>query len=130
MLTPASGGSHENTLKHLPIPTTQAAGEASDAEYIKRVFSGIKTKIGAHDYAILLLLLDTGIRNAQLCRLTLNDVHIDKDPGWIKVRGKGNKAKFKALKRPYRKAGRNVSSPRRQRELQPDHDRQECPLGV
>ena len=47
------------------------------------------TFIGARIYAILLLLLDTGIRASELCTLTLE--HTDLEHGTIKVMGKGKK---------------------------------------
>ena len=91
---------HENILQRLPMPKApKLLVEPLTEEEIKRVFATIKTttKIGSRDYAILLLFLDTGIRNAELCMLTLADVHLDKDPGWIKVRGKGDKERIVVL---------------------------------
>jgi integrase/recombinase XerD len=45
------------------------------------------TPFGFRDYVILLLLLDTGIRLAEIAGLTLADIH----DGYIKVTGKGRK---------------------------------------
>lgn len=51
-----------------------------------------KTMIGFRDYTIILLLLDTGIRVAELARLTLDRVHISVTThAFIKVMGKGRK---------------------------------------
>ena len=47
------------------------------------------TWLAQRDRAIILLLLDTGIRAAELCGLTLADVHVNE--GYIRVLGKGNK---------------------------------------
>lgn len=94
------GHTHENVLQRLPMPKApKLLVEPLTEDEIKKVFANVKTrtKIGARDYAILLPFLDTGIRNAELCTLTLGDVHLEKDPGWIKVRGKGDKERIVVL---------------------------------
>jgi integrase/recombinase XerC/integrase/recombinase XerD len=48
--------------------------------------------LGARMHAIVLLLLDTGIRATELCNLTLD--HTNLKDGSIKVRGKGNKERM------------------------------------
>ena len=48
-----------------------------------------KTAMGARDYAIVLALLDTGLRCGEMCNLTLPNA--DLDTGQLKVLGKGNK---------------------------------------
>jgi Phage integrase family len=67
--------------------------EPPTEDEIKKLFGRLntRTKIGARGDAILLLFLDTGIPCSELCSLSLGDVHLDKDPGWIEVRGKGDK---------------------------------------
>lgn len=47
----------------------------------------LSSPIGYRDYAILLMLMDTGIRASELCGLTLDNVFED----YIKVFGKGSK---------------------------------------
>jgi site-specific recombinase XerD len=47
------------------------------------------TTLGARDYAIVLTLLDTGLRCAELCYLTL--ANADLEIGQLKVIGKGNR---------------------------------------
>ena len=50
------------------------------------------TMIGFRDYVIMLVLLDTGVRVAELCSLTLEHVHLEVlDEAFIKVMGKGRK---------------------------------------
>jgi site-specific recombinase XerD len=50
------------------------------------------TAVGYRDYTIMLLLLDTGIRAAELCGLTLDNVYLAvMDEAFIKVMGKGRK---------------------------------------
>ena len=44
---------------------------------------------GFRDWAMMLMLLDTGLRASELAHLTLGDVNLDE--GTMKVRGKGNK---------------------------------------
>jgi len=48
-----------------------------------------KTTLGARDYALVVTLLDTGLRCAELCHLTLSNA--DLEIGELKVIGKGNK---------------------------------------
>ena len=50
------------------------------------------TFLGGRMYAIVLLLLDTGIRASECCSLTLDDTHLDDN--YIKVLGKGNKERI------------------------------------
>lgn len=45
------------------------------------------THIGVRDTAIVLLGLDTGLRSAELCRLTLDDVHLDERNLSVVVKG-------------------------------------------
>lgn len=47
--------------------------------------------IVARDKAVLAVLLDTGIRAAELCSLTLENVHITPQDGFLKVMGKGRR---------------------------------------
>lgn len=45
----------------------------------------------ARDKAVIAVLIDTGIRAAELCSLRLENVHINPQDGYIKVKGKGRK---------------------------------------
>jgi len=45
--------------------------------------------LGCRDLTIITLLLDTGLRRAELVQLRAEDVHLDE--GWLKVMGKGQK---------------------------------------
>ncbi|MBA2393439.1 MAG: tyrosine-type recombinase/integrase [Ktedonobacteraceae bacterium] len=58
-------------------------------EHIEKMIAvcDTSTHSGFRDYVILLLLLDTGIRLAEMAGLTLDDIH----DGYIKVTGKGRK---------------------------------------
>ena len=47
------------------------------------------TAIGCRDIAILVVMLDTGIRLSELCDLCFDDAHIEE--GYLKVMGKGRK---------------------------------------
>ena len=53
------------------------------------------TTIGSRDIAILILLLDAGIRLSELSSLSLENAHIDE--GYLKVLGKGNKERIVPL---------------------------------
>jgi len=50
------------------------------------------TSLGCRNTAILVLLLDTGIRVSELCGLRFEDVHIE--GGYLKVMGKGSKERI------------------------------------
>jgi len=47
----------------------------------------LRTRLGFRDYALMLTLIDTGIRVSELCGLTLTDLQKD----YVVVRGKGRK---------------------------------------
>jgi site-specific recombinase XerD len=47
----------------------------------------LNSSLGFRDYALMLVLLDTGLRASEVCSLTLDDMH----EGYLKVHGKGNK---------------------------------------
>ncbi|MCL0053104.1 tyrosine-type recombinase/integrase [Dehalococcoidales bacterium] len=63
-------------------------------EEITRVLGCINPNIssGARDYAILILLLDTGLRCSELTSFQLNDINIEN--GYLKVMGKGGKERI------------------------------------
>ncbi|MFC2067195.1 tyrosine-type recombinase/integrase [Chloroflexota bacterium] len=50
------------------------------------------TALGCRNIAILVLLLDTGLRVSELCRLRSDDAHIEE--GYLKVLGKGSKERI------------------------------------
>jgi len=45
--------------------------------------------LGSRNLAIILMLLDSGLRLSELANIKLNDIDVDR--GWIKVMGKGNR---------------------------------------
>jgi site-specific recombinase XerD len=47
----------------------------------------LETPLGFRDYTLMLVLLDTGVRVEEICRLTLDDLHDD----YLKIHGKGRK---------------------------------------
>jgi site-specific recombinase XerD len=59
-----------------------------EIERLLKIFDR-KTTLGVRDYAIIVTLLDTGLRCAELCNLTLDNA--DLDTGQLNVVGKGNK---------------------------------------
>ena len=79
-------------LKAPKLPQTMI--EIFSDEEIGRIFETIKptTYQGARGHAMVLLLLDTGIRASELCSLTLGNTHLHE--GYIKVRGKGDKERI------------------------------------
>jgi len=50
------------------------------------------TAIGCRNNAILITLLDTGLRISELCNLSFDDAHIEE--GYLKVMGKGSKERI------------------------------------
>ena len=68
---------------------------------IKRLLGSINTRTpyGMRNYAILMVLLDTGLRLSELCGLTLEDVHLDGKHCFVKVMGKGQKERIVYLGR-------------------------------
>ena len=53
------------------------------------------TALGSRDVAILITLLDTGLRISELANLPLEDAHVEE--GYLKVVGKGNKERIVPL---------------------------------
>jgi integrase/recombinase XerD len=58
-------------------------------EHLSALFGvcDLETSLGFRDYTLMLLLLDTGIRVEELCKLTLDDVR----EGYLTIWGKGRK---------------------------------------
>lgn len=50
------------------------------------------TAIGCRDIAILIIMLDTGVRLSELCGLLFEDAHVEE--GYLKVMGKGSKERI------------------------------------
>lgn len=71
-------------------PPTRVIIPFSD-EQIKRLLAAIDTRspIGFRDWAIIITLLDTGLRVSELCSLKLDDTNLDQRS--LKVYGKGGK---------------------------------------
>jgi len=91
-----------NVLKKLDRPKVPKTviEPLTDAE-IQRIFAAINTRTayGARNYAIILLLLDTGLRCGELCSLKLEDVHLQGKHCYVKVLGKGQKERIVYLGR-------------------------------
>jgi integrase/recombinase XerC len=94
------GHTANNVLKRLPLPKTPTplVETLSEAE-IQRVFASVDGggACGVRNYAMILLFPDSGVRCSELCGLKLADAHLEKEPGWIKVLGKGDKAHILVL---------------------------------
>lgn len=89
------GYTSENRLANLKPPKAQTKiAQILTADEIKIIFSllDITTCAGCRNQAILLMLLDTGIRCSELVNLKLDDVNID--DGYLKVMGKGGKERI------------------------------------
>lgn len=91
-----------NILKLLPRPKQPqlTIEPLTDAE-VKQLLASINTKSpgGARNYAIILTLLDTGLRLSELSYLKVGDVHLDSRHCYVKVLGKGQKERIVYLGR-------------------------------
>lgn len=64
-----------------------------------------RKRLAVRDWALLVFLLNTGLRIAEVCALTLEDVQIGERSGWVAVRsGKGDKSRKVPLNAEVRKA--------------------------
>jgi integrase/recombinase XerD len=87
----------EGLLEGRPNPTKRVP-KVKSPKYVIQTFSpaqlaamldacDLATPLGQRDFAMLLLLIDTGIRASELCGLLVEDIH----EGYITVLGKGSK---------------------------------------
>jgi integrase/recombinase XerD len=61
-------------------------------EQIRLLFRAIEASTTPErDRAVLSVLLDCGLRVAELCKLTLDDVHFHSNDAWLSIHGKGRK---------------------------------------
>jgi len=89
------GYTETNRLQHLRnFKVPQKVVEVLSEEEIARVLSAVdpKTPWGARDYAILMLMLDSGLRLSEV--IGLKAAHLDIDAGYLKVMGKGSKERI------------------------------------
>lgn len=79
-------------IKLLPQPKTQGTRSLNEAEverFLKTVQNGTES-LAKRDYAIVQLMLQTGIRVGELTSLQVSDLSLSQDKGALKVRAKGN----------------------------------------
>ncbi|MBA7677465.1 Tyrosine recombinase XerC [subsurface metagenome] len=91
----AEGYITQNTLKNLKLPKAPLKIiEPLTPEEIKRIMTNISkdTPTGSRNYAILVTLLDSGLRESEAAKTTLS--HINFQDGYIKVMGKGRKERI------------------------------------
>lgn len=79
-------------LKRPKLPKTEITVLTEDEK--RRIFESINqnTMTGSRTFAIMLMLLDTGLRANELCELKLENVNLDSQR--MKVLGKGNKERW------------------------------------
>ena len=85
----------ENVLGTLKIPKApDKIIEPLSKTEIEKLLSciDIKTPVGKRDYAMLVTLLDTGLRASELANIKINDISLEN--GFIKVMGKGSKERI------------------------------------
>lgn len=104
-----------DVMQHVPAPkATNAEREPFTAKEVKRLLDVVKPRRAKkprsgyryvqmlRDQAIILVLLDTGLRASELCRLTIGDLHLSS--GRISVTGKGSKHRYVRLATVCRRA--------------------------
>jgi site-specific recombinase XerD len=98
------GYTEGNVMKNIESPQVpQRLITVLSQEEVERVLSAVnpRTSLGCRDLAIMMSLLDTGIRCAELTGLKLGDVHIGR--GYLKVTGKGSRERLVPLGTTARK---------------------------
>ncbi len=86
-----------NVLGDLQKPKVTSKTIEPLSEYeIRKIFATMDTQTayGSRNYAIILTLLDTGLRCGELCGLKLEDVHLEGKHAYVKVLGKGQKERI------------------------------------
>jgi len=75
------------TAKRLPVALSDSETQwlLASIKLLRKNFSGQREKCA------VLLLLGCGLRASELCALRTNDMHLDDDPPWLSVIGKGDK---------------------------------------
>jgi len=86
----------EKLPKRISMPkVTERVIEVFTPDQIKRLFAACEREVQpamrARDRALLAVLLDTGLRADELCSLTLDRVHFDRDDTYLHVLGKGRR---------------------------------------
>lgn len=82
----------EHRLKNLrPPKPTEVEIEILRPEQVQALLNACspRTATGCRNRAMVMLMLDAGLRLAEVATLQMADVHIDE--GWLRVKGKGNK---------------------------------------
>jgi len=64
----------------------------------------MRRRLAVRDWALVVFLLNTGLRIAEVCALKWEDVQMGERSGWVMVRGKGNKTRRVPLNGEARKA--------------------------
>jgi len=94
----AEGYTPDNLLANLKLPKAPIKMvqplTATEIDQLIAVPNPL-TAIGCRNIAVLITLLDTGLRVSELCSLHFEDAHIDE--GYFKVVGKGNKERMVPL---------------------------------
>jgi integrase/recombinase XerC/integrase/recombinase XerD len=89
------GYTPDNLLYNLKLPRTpnNLINPLTNDEIDRLVsYQNPLTAIGCRNIAILITLLDTGLRVSELCNLSFEDAHIEE--GYLKVMGKGSKERI------------------------------------
>ena len=115
------GYTETNRLKDMRPPKTverviEPLKEAEIAAILNSINTG--TVLGARNYAIVSLMLDTGLRLSETASLKVDDVHLE--DRYVKVLGKGSKERFVAFGATCQRSLIDYSM---QFRVEPAHDR-------
>jgi integrase/recombinase XerD len=80
------------------------APKALDRNDRNRVIREADRSGNKRDFAIIMMLLGTGIRVSELCALNRSDIEISERKGTARIRGKGNKERYVNLNAEVRRA--------------------------
>ncbi|RYD06846.1 hypothetical protein N752_01590 [Desulforamulus aquiferis] len=100
----AEGYLYENPVSLVdPLKTPKTLIQSLSHDQVKKLLQipDRQTFTGLRDYAVMIMLLDTGLRVSEICGLTLDS--IDFNEGYIKVIGKGVKERIVPLQGKLKK---------------------------
>jgi len=115
------GYTEENELAYLKLPKVpHKLVQILTEEEIRRIMSCFNpmTTVGARNMAIVMILLDTGIRCSELISLKLSDVHIQES--YVEVFGKGGKERVVPIGSGVQKAIQRYVFHFRPEQIDPD----------
>lgn len=81
------------SILKIKLPKTQPRPiEYFEQEQMEKMLEtpDIRTPVGRRNQMMLILLYDTGMRAAELLGLTIGSIHLEHNPPYVRIKGKGN----------------------------------------